>query len=189
MTRYSRRSLLAVALVTPFVLAGCGGEKKSSLNPPDIKYNVDISEMGMFVVDPRYTAAYLPEKGDWILFDDLGELFRYRVTRFPDNVAQVIWVNDYHDKKWLKAEDAWYLQTTELHTPMGWGLAAFRNEDQARQLHTELGGEILTWSDILARPWDAPPAPDSHGGHTATPAATPASGSHGGHTAPATPTP
>ena len=39
-----------------------------------VSYNEDISEMGMFVVDPRYTVAALPgESDEWLLFDDIGE--------------------------------------------------------------------------------------------------------------------
>lgn len=173
MIRCSRRSLIAVGLAPALALVGCGGDKQSGLNPPDVKYNVDTSEMGMFVVDPRYTAAYLPEKGDWILFDDIGELFRYRVTRFPENAVRVIWVHDYHDKTWMNAEDAWYLESPEISTPMGWGLAAFRSEGDARQMQSDVGGEVMSWTDVLARTWNAPPAPVPHGDHSPSPETTP----------------
>jgi len=169
---------LAVALLLTLAVAGCGGDDEVSLDPPKVRYNEDVSEMGMFVVDPRYTAAWLPEDGEWILFDDIGEMFRYRVDRFPNAKPHVIWVNDYLDREWVKAEDAWYVQTTEVNSPMGWGLAAFRNEAEAQAFQAETGGELLTWDDVLARSWDAPPAPvpasEGHQHHsTPDPAASP----------------
>ena len=173
MILHSRRSMLALGLGSALALAGCGGDKKSSLDPPDVKYNEDTSEMGMFVIDPRYTAAYLPEDGDWILFDDIGELFRYRVMRFPENAIRVIWVNDYHDKAWVNAQEAWYVQSPEINSPMGWGLAAFRSEEAARQMQTDVGGEVMTWNDVLAQTWHAPPAPVTHEQHSPSPDSTP----------------
>lgn len=169
----SRWSAIAALLTVVILITGCGGEEKVSLDPPEVKYNEDISEMGMFVVDPRYTAAYLPEEGDWILFDDIGEMFKYRVVRYPDAKPRVIWVNDYNDREWVKAEEAWYVQTIEVNSPMGWGLAAFRDEASAQAFQAEMGGEILTWNDVLERPWDAPPAPSPHGHGTASTEATP----------------
>jgi copper chaperone NosL len=171
--------LLIASLPLLLTLAACGGDKEVSLDPPDVKYNEDISEMGMFVVDPRFTVAWLPDEGeDWILFDDIGEMFKYRVVRFPDAEARVIWVNDYNDRQWLKAEDAWYVQTIEINSPMGWGVAAFRDEAAARQFQAEHGGEVMAWQDVLNANWEAPPAPEPHGHSTPDPAASPA---HSGH--------
>ncbi len=173
-----RWSPLLAALVALLTLTACGGDDEVSLDPPSVSYNEDISEMGMFVVDPRYTVAWLPEDGDWILFDDIGEMFKYRVVRFPDAKARVIWVNDYHDQKWLKAEDAWYVQTPEVNSPMGWGVAAFRDEAAARQFQSETGGERMTWQEVLNATWGAPPAPVPHSHGSPTADATP---DHSGH--------
>ena len=169
-----RKPILAVTLMVSLVLVGCGGEEAVSLDPPEVRYNEDISEMGMFVVDPRYTAAWLPEDGDWILFDDIGEMFRYRVNRFPESKARIIWVNDYLDSTWVNAEEAWYVQTGDVNSPMGWGVVAFRNEADARAFQLETEGELLTWTDVLERAWEAPPAPDPAGSshqHAGTPTA------------------
>ena len=164
----NRFPALAVALLLTLAIAACGGDKKVSLDPPSVRYNQDTSEMGMFVVDPRYTAAWLPEEGEWILFDDLGEMLRYRVDRFPDAKPRVIWVNDYLDAKWLKADEAWYVQTKGVNSPMGWGIIAFRNEADAQEFIALNGGELMTWDDALARSWPGPPAPTGHD-HNTTP--------------------
>ena len=160
------RSLAMLAAIAMLVLAGCGGSGGNNLDPPEITYGEDVSEMGMFVTDPRYTVAALPEEGEWILFDDIGELFRYRV-RHSEQAFQATWVNDYHSEEWLAAEDAWYLQSVDLSSPMGWGVAAFRDEDAARAFQVEHGGELMTWADTGGREWTDPPAPEGveHEGH------------------------
>lgn len=163
---------LVAAVVLAVFLVACGSEEQD-LTPPDIAYGEAISEMGMFVVDPRYTVAALPEEGDWILFDDIGEVFKYRGGR-PDQTFRAIWVNDFHDQTWLDAEDAWYLQSPGLHSPMGWGVAAFAEEAAAREFQGEFGGDLMRWSDAANRDWIDPPAPNYFS--PASPAASPASG-------------
>lgn len=163
--------LVVVALLAIVTLAACG-EDEVSLDPPEVKYGEDISEMGMFVVDPRYTVATMPEGEDeWLLFDDIGELFKYRDAH-SDAKFQVIWVNDYHTEDWLKAEDAWYVESPGVNSPMGWGISAFEQEDEAKAFHEEHGGELMTWDEVDGRTWTAPPAPVGHSEHGATPAAT-----------------
>lgn len=157
--RFRLAMAMAAALL---VLVACGGEDKISLDPPEITYGEDISEMGMFVTDPRFTVAALPEEGDWILFDDIGELLKY-YDRFPGTEFQVTWVNDFHTEEWLKAEDAWYLQSSEFNSPMGWQVAAFANEDEALAFQAEYGDELMTWDEANAIEWTDPPAPANQG--------------------------
>lgn len=168
MTRLLHLSIVALAAL--LVLTSCGKDEVS-LDPPEITYGEDISEMGMFVVDPRYTVAALPPEGDWILFDDIGELLKYH-DRIPGTEFRATWVNDYYTEEWLPAEEAIYLQSGEFNSPMGWMVAAFANEDEARAFQDEHGGELMTWEEADAQEWTDPPAPDSalHGG---TPHATP----------------
>jgi nitrous oxide reductase accessory protein NosL len=104
-----------------------------------------------------------------LLFDDIGELFKYRDTH-PEAAFQAIWVNDYHTKGWLTAEDAWYVESPGVNSPMGWGISAFSKEHEARAWHDEHGGELMSWAEADARTWTAPPAPTGHGRHGAIPA-------------------
>lgn len=151
---------LAGLLLAGFVLVACGGDDESRLDPPDIEYGVDMAEMGMPVVDPRYTVAILPEgEEEWILFDDVGEFLKYITTR-DDVTYDAMWVHDYSDESWVKAEDAWYLESRELtSSPMGWGVATFKDQESASTAQVELGGDLYDWESVQQETWDRPPAP------------------------------
>jgi copper chaperone NosL len=174
MTRF-RRPILALAIL--MTLTGCGDDDVS-LDPPAITYGEDISEMGMFVVDPRFTVAALPDDGDdWILFDDTGELLKYR-DRFPEATFRAIWVHDFLTEEWVPAEDAWYVESPGFTTPMGWLVGTFAQENDARAFQREHGGVVMTWDEANDRAWVDPPGPDDpiFGGPatpTASPVATP----------------
>jgi copper chaperone NosL len=156
-----RVMLLLVAFIVMLTVPVACGDDEVDLTPPEIRYGEDISEMGMFVVDPRYTVAALPaETNKWLLFDDIGELFKYREAHASDEF-QVMWVNDYQSEEWLEAEHAWYVESRELNTPMGWGIAAFREKSAAEAMQQDIGGEVLAWDDVENRSWPAPPGPEA----------------------------
>ena len=147
--------LLCLAAVVG-LLAACGGSAEA--RPPTIRYGQDVSEHGMIISDPRFAAAALPERGEAILFDDIGELLKYRQAH-PQQYRE-LYVNDYAAKEWLTAERAWYLLSPAIRSPMGWGLAAFADEASARAAQGERGGAVLTWSELQARDWSGqPPGP------------------------------
>ena len=93
---------------------------------------------GMFVVDPFSTVAALPRKGDWILFDDIGELLKYHITS-SDTDFRATWSTTTTPRSGL-AEDAWYVRSAGFTTPMGWLVGAFANEEEAHAFQAEHGG-------------------------------------------------
>ena len=154
--RHYRRCVTLLGVLA-FLLAGCAGQSAET-QPPTIRYGRDVSEHGMIISDPRFAAAALPERGDAILFDDIGELLKY-LQAHPANY-RAHYVNDYTTKRWLRAEDARYLLSARINSPMGWGLAACGDDAAARQLQGERGGELLTWAELRSRDWSGrPPGP------------------------------
>ena len=147
--------LLLVALLA--ALTGCGGTSGEP-QPPTIRYGQDVSEMGMIISDPRFAAAIIPERGDAILFDDIGELCKY-VQTHPSLLARARFVHEFAGAGWLRAERAWYVRSAEFRSPMGWGVAAFGEEAAARQAQRERGGDVLTWDALARQDWSHPPAP------------------------------
>lgn len=52
----------------------------------------------------------------------------------------------------MAAEQAWYLASPKIATPMDAGLASFCEEAGARTEQGKLGGQVLNWAEVLARP-------------------------------------
>lgn len=156
LVRFASLSLLVVLF-----LVGCGNDD-GKLDPPEINYGVDMAEMGMPVVDPRFTVATLPADSDeWLLFDDIGEFLKYHQTR--SDAFQVMWVPHHDTEEWMKAEDAWFVQSDEYcYSPMRWCVAAFDSEDSAHEAHMKFGGEMWSWDTVFDADWSQAPVPHDH---------------------------
>ena len=148
----TRRSVLALLLASLPALA-C--RQQGAPTPPPIRYGRDVcADCGMIVSDPRFAAAAAPANGDPVVFDDIGCLLRYQEKRQPQWVA--VWVHDYETEAWLEAQAAQYLVSPAIRSPMGYGIAAFSSPDAARARQTTLGGELLDWNALSARPIERP---------------------------------
>lgn len=131
------------------VLVGCR-RGSGTTTPPTIRYGRDVcAQCGMIISDARFAAAATAADGSSLVFDDIGDLLAYQRAHAPEWV--VVWVHDYETEEWLRAEEAWYLLGGEVHSPMGWGIAAFADEESARARQSELGGELLRWEELRSR--------------------------------------
>jgi copper chaperone NosL len=142
-------SLLALAVLT----GAC--TPRAAPGPPNIRYGRDVcAECGMVISDGRFAAAASAAGDAPVLFDDIGCLVTYRQKRRPGWTA--VWVHDYETCNWLRAETAWFLLSSEVRSPMGWGLAAFGDRGRARARQADLGGEVLSWAELETRPLTPP---------------------------------
>jgi copper chaperone NosL len=108
----------------------------------------------MIVSEARYAAATATASGQTLVFDDIGCLLQYRQKHSAAWAA--VWVHDYETQTWLRADSAWYLVSPAVHSPMGWGIAAFATEDAAQRRRGEPGGDVLDWNGLSARPLQRP---------------------------------
>ena len=142
--------LLVTLLVVPSMLPGCGGEE--ALRPPDLDGGHDVCAVcGMAVSDDRYAAAVvLRDDGRvyTLLLDDLGELPRLML---PPHDEAAVFVKDEGTRAWVRAEEAHFVKSDSLRTPMGFGLAAFADEGRASARLRELSGTMVPLDDLDPR--------------------------------------
>jgi len=138
----------------PFMIAmmllatGCGQSPDTGM-PPEIRYGQDLcEECGMIITEPRFAAAYYTEEGTAHIFDDIGGMCMFHLQH-QENVAS-FWVHDYETEVWIEAEQAHFVQSSELYTPMAFGVVAFSDLEQAAGLAKETGGMVLTFDQLLA---------------------------------------
>jgi len=101
------------------------------------------AECGMMVkMDSPFTAKIT--QGDTMLyFCDIGDLFAYLRKKNLNNARAE--VRDYPTGAWVDARKANYVHAEKkFRTPMGWGIAAFKNADEASQSGTMMDFDTMT---------------------------------------------
>lgn len=107
----------------------------------------------MTAVQPNYAAELVLTTGKVQVFDDPGCLAAFvREGSVETNRIHSLWVADYLDPAgaMLTVEDAVFLRSPALRTPMNHGVAALRPGPAADSLRTALGGTLVAWNDVLA---------------------------------------
>ncbi len=97
---------------------------------PAAAEKITCAECGM-TSDPgsKFTSRIV--QGEKTLsFCDIGDLFSYLARKRPQNVRAM--VKDYKTGEWIDAHQAFYIHAGEKFlSPMGWGIAAFRDRKDA----------------------------------------------------------
>lgn len=117
--------------------------------PPEIRYGEDTCERCYMIInEARFAAAYVTREGDSRRFDDIGGMLAYN-QEMSEDVA-VFWVHDFDTEEWLKADEAYFVESDNQHTPMGFGIVAFAGRDRAEEWAAEQDGMVMTFSELLA---------------------------------------
>ncbi|BDG62204.1 nitrous oxide reductase accessory protein NosL [Caldinitratiruptor microaerophilus] len=141
------RQGVAVAALAALLLTGCRGGRDP--RPPAIRYDRDVcAECGMIISDERFAAAYVTKSGEARLFDDLGDMLVYEKKDDQEPIAY--YVHDVRSRKWIPAEAAYYVRGESVKSPMGWNIAAFENEAEAREFAEKTGSRLMTWQELRA---------------------------------------
>ncbi len=102
-----------------------------TLSPVHAK-EISCTECGMTVrTDSKFTSKIT--QGDTTqYFCDIGDLFTYLKRKgLPDTKIEV---KDYPSGEWIDARKAFYVTSgKKFNTPMGWGIAAFKDKNEASQ--------------------------------------------------------
>ncbi len=141
------RAWALAALVLLFWVAACGGGAPAD-GPPEVRYGEDVcDECHMIINDARFAAAYRTVGGDVRRFDDIGDMVVYYI-RTGEEVA-AFWVHDYGTKAWVRAEEAVFVRSPSVQTPMGHGFVAFAGRDDAETFVAQHGGEVMGFEELL----------------------------------------
>ncbi len=134
-------------LAGALLVAACGAPR-----PAAFHYGEDLcAHCHMTVADPSYAAQLVTTTGKVYRFDDIGCLaeFENGGTVEPEMIHSR-WVNRFlSPDSMLIAEEAVFLHSPSLHSPMGHGLAAL-DPAAADSVRRELGGALYRWDDVLA---------------------------------------
>lgn len=140
------RACVALALVAPAAACAPAGEPQ----PPEIALGHDVCDMcGMIISEARFATALLLADGRTLKFDDPGEMFAYHRLN-PEPAARAWFVHDYRSEKWSRGEEAFYVSSPEIRSPMGYGIAAFAQRPAAEAFAHAIGGHLMTFEEAMA---------------------------------------
>ena len=130
---------LALALL---VVASC----QSSERPPAIQAGRDCARCGMAIEDLRFACEARGTSG-WRQYDSIECLV-------SDGPHGRIWLADYDTRTLAPAESLWVVRG-DFPSPMGGGLAAFRDRAAADEIAGRTHGRVGRLSEV-ARPQENP---------------------------------
>jgi hypothetical protein len=116
------------------------------------------------ISDPIYAAAF-SGGGRQAVFDDIGCML-VEVAGAAEPQPKMMWVHDYQNGRWLNADEAVFVRSTQISTPMASGIVAVGDRAAAVELAARNDGEIIdSIADLLRRVTEAEALrPGSKGG-------------------------
>jgi copper chaperone NosL len=123
----------------------CAHEKPK---PVDIDPGDMCQSCKMAISQKKYAAEFVDKDGAVFKFDDIGCMSRFVRHRGLEDKVEAWFVVDYRTQQWLQAENATYIKSASLPSPMGSGLIAVENRADAEEYAQKYQGQILTFGDL-----------------------------------------
>lgn len=93
---------------------------------------VRCQECGMMASpDGVFTSYAVNKDGSKSYFCDLGDMIVHILKKKKTDPESPIFVMDYKSKTVIDGKKAFYVQSKSFKTPMGWGIAAFKDRNDA----------------------------------------------------------
>lgn len=122
--------------------------------PEALRYGTDACHTcKMTLMDHKFGTEIVTEKGKVYKFDDFNCMIGFINSGYlSDEIISYYLVIDYaQPEKLIPAEEAFYLQSDNIRSPMGGGIAAFETEAAREKYNTELKGNALSWSEVSTK--------------------------------------
>jgi len=118
--------------------------------PVDIDPGDICQSCKMAISQKKYAAEIVDKDGTVFKFDDVGCMFRFVRQRALKDKVEAWFVMDYRTQHWLQAENATYVRSESIPSPMGSGLIALESRADAEEYSQKVHGRILTFGELWA---------------------------------------
>ncbi len=142
--RRIKKAIIIPVLLVGF-LSGCSSE------PVPIRFGQDNCDFcKMTISDQRFGAEIVTKKGKVFKFDDA-----HCVNNFLDDkktnqqeIAGIYFIDFIKPHQLINANEAYFLQSPKLKSPMNGNVAAFSQEDSLTKILPQFPGFKITWEDV-----------------------------------------
>ncbi len=120
------------------------------IKPQPISYGTDVCQFcSMTIVDMQHAAEVVTKKGKAFKYDSIECLLNAR-GEFKENAIALYLCNHYTGSgELIPMEEASFLISEALPSPMGAYLTAFDTKMEALEIKDELGGDLYNWEELL----------------------------------------
>lgn len=142
-----KTSLSVLALAASLAaIPGC--EQQAADGPPAVRLGDSVCDQcNMIISDERWATATIVEGArgpEPLLFDDFNCQVNHEAEH-PDRTIVARWSHDHATLEWLRTDQARFLMSPGLRTPMGSKTAAFASEAAAEAAKAEFDGDVMTF--------------------------------------------
>jgi copper chaperone NosL len=107
----------------------------------------------MTLADDKFGAELVTAKGKIFKFDDIKCMINFiQSGEAQGNQYAFELVVDYGHKAdefdLIPAADAFYVRSSDLNSPMGGGIAAFKDQPEQQAFKNKTSGTTLSWSEV-----------------------------------------
>lgn len=165
-TRFNRQRPLQLVLLLFVLVVALGCRARQSLDePPEVQFGVDVCDQcGMIISESRFAATYVTTGGDVRKFESIGDMVKYHLEH-QESVHR-FWVHDYYADAWLRGDEATFVISERIVTPMGDSVLATADQDSAGRLVADGGGLTIDFEQMITLAQSGDLFSGSHAGHS-----------------------
>lgn len=129
-------------------LFACGSQK-----PEPINYNVDACNFcRMTIVDPKWGAEIITDKGKVFKFDVVECMIAYYYTKIDTNKVRSMFTVDFtNPSHFIEAKQAKFIRTLQFPSPMGLNAISLKTYSDTTKMGLKDNYEILDWWGIVEK--------------------------------------
>ncbi len=119
-------------------------------NPEPIDYGHDeCAHCKMAISDRKFGGELITKKGKIYKFDSIECLAAYYKDIQTADV-QSLWTIDFSEPgTWIKADQAAYLHSKNLPSPMGMFLSSYGTREKAETMRAQMEGNVMNWQEVM----------------------------------------
>jgi copper chaperone NosL len=134
-----------VVLCAAVLLAACA---RLSIQALEIEPDDMCHHCKMAISERRFAAQLLSRDGEVSKFDDIGCMIQYLEGRKDKDGIAACFVVDFHSREWIDAQQAYFVRSSALKTPMSGNFAAFKFMSGAEEAAAAYGGKLLRFAGL-----------------------------------------
>jgi copper chaperone NosL len=120
-----------------------------SAKPKPIEYGIDnCAFCDMTIMDDKFSAELVTEKGKVFKFDAIECMLRYQYRKPEQNYSIYLIADHSNPGELVDATTSTFLISNQIPSPMGSYLSGYKSDSDAQATMNSNGGAIFNWEQI-----------------------------------------